>query len=105
MIWTASISAGSYDRYGQYFKFSVGSVSSGNVKVVSFDAWKNTSSSERSKTASSSWVTVPLSSADDTSIDLSVYYWQTNSKGTDMYKYDGTPCVKATWTVAIPAVK
>jgi uncharacterized repeat protein (TIGR02543 family) len=103
ITWTATIVKGDYDRYGQYFKFSSGSASSGNVKVVSFDKWKNSASSDRSETASSAWITVPVSSASATSVDLSVYYWQTNSNGTDMYKYDGTPCVKATWTVNIPA--
>ena len=103
ITWTATIVKGGYDRYGQYFKFSSGSASSGNIKVVSFDKWKNSASSDRSETASSAWITVPVSSASATSVDLSVYYWQTNSKGTDMYKYDGTPCVKATWTVDIPA--
>ena len=103
ITWTATIVKSGFDSYGQCFKFSSGSASSSNIKIVSYGEWKNSASSDRSKTASTGWITVPVSSASETSLNLSIYYWQINSNGLDMYKYDGTPGVKTTWTVDIPA--
>ena len=102
ITWTTTISANAWTVYGQNFKFTVGSKSSGTVKVASFNTWKNSSSSSRSVTVESGWITVPVSSLDATTVSISIYYWQTNSNGTDMYKYDGTPAVNTTWTVEIP---
>ena len=101
--WKSTIGAKYYTVYGQNFKFSVGSANSSTVKVAAFNTWKNISSSSRSKTAESGWVTVQLNTPADTTLDLAIYYWQTNSNNLDMYKYDGTPCLKTTWKVTIPA--
>ncbi len=103
VIWKSTIKAGYYNVYGQNFKFSAGSANSGTVKVAGFNTWKNESSSDRTSTGTSEWITIPLNTTNATSIDLQIYYWQTNSNGLDMYKYDGTPCVNSTWTINIPA--
>lgn len=102
ITWTTTISAQSYTVYGQKFNFSVGSTKSSTVTVAAFNTWKSASSSARSKTAESGWVTVPVDSINATTVDISIYYWQVNSNNTDMNKYDGTPAVKTTWTVEIP---
>ena len=105
IAWTTSIRNGSYTRYGQNFNFSVGSAKSGNVRVVSFDTWKNYTSSVRSKTGTSGWVTVPLNTPAATTISMKIYYWQTNSNDYDMNKYDGTAAINTTWKIDIPAAK
>lgn len=105
ITWTATISSGWYTRYGQNFNFSVGNVNSGRVKVVNFDAWSSQSSKDRSNTKSSSWVTIPLNTTNATTVNLKVYYWQTNSNDVDMYKYDGTKALQETWSIDIPAYK
>ncbi|MBQ7323456.1 MAG: InlB B-repeat-containing protein [Clostridia bacterium] len=101
--WTTTIKKGYYTRYGQNFNFTIGSQKSGNVKVLSFDSWKNYTSSARSSTGTSAWITVPMNTANATTLSMKVYYWQTNSNNLDMYKYDGTACVDTTWTLNIPA--
>ena len=101
--WTTTIKKGSWTRYGQNFNFTLGSAKSENIKVLSFDSWKNTSSSARSSTGTSAWITVPLNTASATTLNMKIYYWQTNSNNVDMYKYDGTECVNTTWTLNIPA--
>lgn len=103
VTWTATLSGtGAYNAYAQWFKASVGSVSTGNVKVVSQGTWSSASSSARSGTASSGWITVPLSTTNATSVNLSVYYYQANYNGTDMSS-SGTDNLSTTWSIAVPA--
>ena len=101
--WTTTIRNGSYTVYGQNFKFSIGSVETGKVKVASFNTWKNASSSTRSSSGTSEWVKISLNTNSATTLDMKIYYWQTNSNNLDMYKYDGTSCVNTTWKLNIPA--
>jgi hypothetical protein len=103
--WTSTIKAYSWTVYGQNFNFTIGSAKSGNVRVASFNAWKTQTSSKRSQTGTSGWVKIPLSTLNATTVDLKVYYWQTNSNNVDMYKYDGTEAVQKTWTINIPEFK
>lgn len=103
VVWTSTIRAGSYTVYGQRFTASVGSVSTGATQVAAFNAWRSSSSSNRSSTGTSGWITVPLSTTNATSVSMPVYYYQVNSNGTDMYKYNGTPAVSATWSISVPA--
>lgn len=103
VVWKSTIAKGSYTVYGQNFKFSVGSVNSGTVKVAGFNTWKNATSSDRTCTGESGWITVSLNTTSATSLDVKIYYWQTNSNNVDMNKYDGTSCVNTTWTINIPA--
>lgn len=103
VTWTTSLSgSGTYNNYGQWFRASVGSVSTGNVNIVRQGTWGSASSSTRSGTASSGWITVPLSTTNATTVNLSAYYYQANYNGTDI-----TPAyannMSATWAVAIPA--
>ncbi len=103
ITWTSTIKAGAYDMYSQNFRANVGSVGTGNVRVAAFNQWGSSSGSARSSTGTSPWITVPLNTTNQTSVDLSIYYWQANSNDTDMYNYDGTPCVNATWNISLPA--
>lgn len=107
ITWTASIwstsSTGAYNTYGQWFKASVGSASTGNINVVPFGTWKSASTSKRSETAGSGWFTVDLSTTDATSLAMSVYYWQTNYNGVDMSVDYGIDNLDTTWYIDIPA--
>ncbi len=106
VTWTATLSGTStYNNYAQMFRAWNGSASTGNVKVINQGAWGYTTSSTRSGTASSGWITIPLSTTNATSVDLSIYYYQANSNGTDMSNYAGayTSNLSTTWAIAIPA--
>ena len=102
VVWTSTIGAYYYDVYGQNFRIT-SPVSSGNTVINSFNTWKNQVSYARSSTGTSSWVTIPLSTTNATTVNLKVYYFQTNANGTDMTSnYD---CYGGTYTlpVNIPA--
>ncbi len=101
--WTTTIGASGYTVYGQNFKATVGNTDTGKVQVAAFNTWKNSSSSNRSSTGTSGWITVPLNTTNATTVSMSIYYWQTNSNGTDMHAYNGTDAVNTTWTINIPA--
>ena len=101
--WTASLSGTSaYNAYGQRFNATVGSVSTGGVAITSYGTWKNASSSTRSATAYSGWITIPLNTTNATTVNMSIYYYQVNANGTDI-----TPTyavnMKTNWTINIPA--
>ena len=100
--WTATLSgSGTYNGYGQWFRASSGSASTGNINIIKQGAWSATSSSTRSGSATSSWITVPLNTTNATSVNLIVYYYQANYNGTDMSSQADN--MSATWSVAIPA--
>ncbi len=101
--WTATLSgSGTYNNYAQMFRAWNDSASTGNVQILKQGAWGSTSSSTRSATASSGWITVPVSTTDATAVAFNVYYFQANSNGTDI-----TPTyasnMSAYWWVNIPA--
>ena len=100
--WTGEIETAGWTTYGQNFTASVGSVSTGTVRVVDFREW-NTAGTARSSTGTSGWITVPLNTTNATSVKMSIYYFQTNSNDTDMTKYYGEDGLSTTWTISIPA--
>lgn len=101
--WTSTIRAYSYTYYGQNFKATTNAANTGTVKVASFGTWGNSSSSARSASGTSDWINASVNTTNATSVSLSIYYWQTNSNGTDMAKYNGTDSVSETWQIFIPA--
>lgn len=98
--WTATLNNG-YNSMAQWFRASVGSVSTGNVRVVAQGVWSSQASS-RSATAYSDWITVPLSTTNATSVNLDVYYYQANYNGTDLTP-SGYSHLSTTWSIALPA--
>ncbi len=103
VVWTSTIIAYNYTVYGQKFNATCNSVSTGAIQVAAFNAWKTATSSNRSSTGTSSWLTIPLSTTDATELDLTVYYYQTNSNNTDMTKHYGASGVNTTLKAYIPA--
>ncbi len=100
---TSTIAAYSYDSYGQRFKASVGSASTGVVSICSYGTWSNSSSSARSATGTSGWITVPLNTTNATTVNASLYYYQVNSNGTDMTANYGAGGKTISWSVNVPA--
>lgn len=107
VTWTATMwglrQPAPYNTYGQWFKASVGSASTGNINVVPFGTWKSATISERSETAGSGWFTVDLSTTDATSLAMSVYYWQVDYYGNDLSVSYGIDNLDTTWYIDIPA--
>ena len=101
VAWTDTISAHGYNVYGQVFSWSCNGVNGGSKTVVPTGTWQNSSSSARSATGYSSWITIPVS-ATTTSVSVSVYHYQINYNGTDMTANYGASGVNATWTIPIP---
>ena len=93
-----------YNQYRQSFSGKCGGVNIPTTTVVAFNAWKNNVQSPRSKTGTTSWITVPLTTTGQTTVNVHVEYYHYNVNGTNMYYYDGTGSrVYETWAVAIPA--
>ena len=104
VIMTSTLSGlEAYNAYGQRFSANVGSAGTGSVYINGYGTWRNASSNSRSDTGVSGWFTVPLGTTNATSVDMSVYYYQVNSNGTDMTQYYGVDGMSGTWTVSIPA--
>lgn len=99
----ATIEATGHNIYGQKFSAKANSVSTGSVEICAAGTWKNSSSSARSETGTSGWITVPLSTTNATTVSMSMYYYQVNYNGTDMTENYGEGGTNVSWTVKIPA--
>lgn len=100
---TSTIAAGGWTVYGQRFEATCGSASTGAVQIAAFNSWQNASSSNRSSTGTSGWITVSLGTTKTTSVSMNLYYYQVNSNGTDMTKYYGVEGGNQSISVALPA--
>ena len=100
VIWTTSIEGGSgYNNLGQNFEASVGSVSTGRVIVCQSGTWSSSSSTTRSETGTSDWITVSLETTDAVSLELDIYYYQTTPKD----NLSSASSIEESWIVNIPA--
>ena len=100
---TSTISAGGWTVYGQRFNATCGSASTGAVQVLAFNGWQNSSSSNRSSTGTSGWITVPLGTTNATSVSMNLYYYQVNANGIDMTAYYDVAGGNQSVTVSLPA--
>lgn len=75
VIYTNTITSGSYYGYDQCFNATVGGVGTSNVNLGRFSS----SSSARTLSAGTEWVTVPVS-ATQTSVSMTSSWWDQNSK-------------------------
>lgn len=103
VVWTTTMSKGGWSVYSQKFHGTCSGVSIPKTTVVAFNAWKTASSSAKSKTGTSAWITVPLTTTGATTLKLDMSYYQYNSNELNMYNYNGTTRVVTSWTVNIPA--
>lgn len=82
LVWNQTITRNSYYGYAQYFYASCGGQNTGNVTIASSSTWSSSSSSARTVTAYSGWMTVPVS-ATSTSAYIACDWWTngTSDKG------------------------
>ncbi|MGN0295388.1 MAG: InlB B-repeat-containing protein [Lachnospiraceae bacterium] len=59
--WVNTITANTYFGYGQYFTGNIGGTSTGEVTICTNSTWASSSTSSRSATAYSNWITVNAS--------------------------------------------
>lgn len=93
--WSEKIEASGYDGFAHKFYGTCGSTSIPSTTVVKLNAWAN-SGSVRNASATSSWITIPVT-ATQTSLSFSMSYKK--------YKSDGSATgssYSGTWTVTIP---
>lgn len=106
VVWTSTIQAGwSGFNHGFRFATSTNGVKVADTWIVRQGEWNSgfsESNSNRSKTGTSEWATVPVS-PDTTSVSTYTYVYQANYSGGDLTSY-GYNCnnPKNTWTVNIP---
>lgn len=101
VTWTNSLNYG-YINNGMRFWANVGAVSTNPIQVVAQGDWGSQSSSARSSTVSSGWITVSLNTTSATSVNMEVKNYQCNYYGTDLSS-GGYANLHTTWTIAIPA--
>lgn len=99
--WKTVLESG-YMQNAQKFSGSCNGVAIPTTTVVSFNEWAKSSSSERIKIVTSSWVTIPLTTTEATTISVKINYYQYDSNGKPYTGSDHSK-VNATWTVSIPA--
>ena len=102
IVWKTTITDSYWTAYGQNLKFTIGSQTSSRLKLCGYQGLPK-GNGNRSVTGTTGWMTVPLNTDGATSLNIKIYYWQTNSNDLDMYTYDKTAKVDTTWTVDIPA--
>lgn len=73
ITWTNTMLKNSYYGFAQYFTGNIGGTSTGQVQIASASLWNSASSSNRTATVSSGWITVPVS-ATQTSVSVSATY-------------------------------
>ena len=104
IVWTTTLSGSQvYNAYGQRFVATVEGVSTDAVEVVSYGTWKSESSSPRSASICTDWITVPLTTTNATAVNMSIYYYQVNRYGEDMTKSSGASGSNTVWMINIPA--
>lgn len=69
-----------------HFWGTCGNVSIPNTKITSYNEWKGPYGAgvTKTKSASSAWVTVPLTTTNQTTLSLSMEIWQCNANGTKL---------------------
>ena len=89
---------GTYWYYGQNLRATASNGASSVAVAKGYG-------SATSGSGSTDWITVPLSTTDKTWVPLSIYVWQSNTKGLDMSTYASDPAYgfSATWGVTVPA--
>jgi len=83
---------------GHVFDGYCNGVRTPTTTILAYNEWNSNGPKGKSKTATSSWITVQNLSATQTSLDVAFTLWQVNSSGS----ITGNNAVNTTWTVAIP---
>jgi hypothetical protein len=75
VVWTNSLSKYHYYGYTQKFNATLGGVGAGEVTIANASLWNNSANHDRSQTAYSGWVTVPLNTTNKTTVYVGGRYW------------------------------
>ena len=102
IVWTSTMKAYNYCSYGQNLRI-ISPVNSGNTQFIGYGTWSSGVNYDRNATGTTDWVTISLNTTNKTSVGLQVYYFQTNSQGTDMTAYYDAYGGNYGITVNIPA--
>lgn len=80
VVWTNTLIAYYYYQRGQVFNANISGKSTGNVTIVSYNTWVDSTNYERSLSGTSDWITIPLS-ATQTTISISADAYKQLSGG------------------------
>ena len=75
VVWTNTLSKYHYYGYTQKFNATLGGVGAGEVTIANASLWNNSVNHDRSQTAYSGWVTVPLNTTNKTTVYVGGRYW------------------------------
>lgn len=81
IVWTNTLYAYMYYQRGQYFNATIGGKSTGKVNIVPWNTWLYSKSYDRSLTGTSDWITVTLSTTEQTSVSISGIAYSQDSGG------------------------
>lgn len=101
--WTTTVGAKSFTYYGQRFKASAQNVDFGTVIVSEYGELSTPDDIKQEATVFSDWNTVELDTAEETAVDMIVYYYQTGPSGNDTTIKQQTSGLDLTWKVTVPA--
>ena len=77
IVWTNTMKKNSWYGYAQYFTGNIGGISTGEVQIASSSLWNSGTSSDRTATVTSNWITVPVSATQRT-VSISASYRDLN---------------------------
>ena len=80
VVWTNDISANAYYGFKQCFNGTANGVGTGDILICDASEWRSNSTSARSKTVTSGWITVPLSTTNQTTVYFSGGWYDNNNK-------------------------
>ena len=105
IVWTTTLTGGHYMDTEQKITGNCEGVAIPTTVVVNWLEWHKRVDSQRSKTGTSEWFTVPLSTTNQTSLVLNIHYHQYKNDGTDTTATypERVSGVDTTWFVTIPA--
>jgi len=105
VVWSETLygKGGTYSIYQGRFSGNCNGVAIPDTEVVPMYRWQSAAGSgvNRTETKASSWITVPLNTTGQTSVNVHVEYYCYNANGTCMYP--SMYRVYADWGVTIPA--
>ena len=91
VVWTNTMGKYHYYGYTQSFNASLGGVGTGDITIAKASLWNSAVNYDRSQTAYSGWVTVPLNTTNQTTVSVSGGYWSAVTSG----NWSGTVTVPA----------
>ena len=102
VIWTTTVGKGAKMNNGIILKASVGSITTGEVKVLPHGTWPSEVASSQSKSGNTGWIKITLDTTNIVSKTMELYAYQCNYYG-DSVTWDGYDEINTKITINIPA--